>query len=178
VLLWWPYFAYAIGLRTLKRALGVDAVPWHEVAPGVWLGRSPFRGERAPEVDVAVDVAAEIATPAPRVAPARYLSLPTLNKRAPEPEALLDVMRELAGGERRVFVFCGAGKGRSATVAAAILIARRLAVTPEEAEARLRDVRPGVRLHPPQRLALRRVSSRFSSGSPPPGSPPTTAAGW
>jgi protein-tyrosine phosphatase len=56
----------------------------------------------------------------------------------------------------RVYVHCAQGHGRTGLFAAAVLLARGAAATPAEAVARVRAVRPGVRLKPAQRRWLAR----------------------
>jgi hypothetical protein len=179
VVFWAPYLLWPRLVRLSKWIAGRDPVPWHEVAPGVWLGRRPRRGERTPAAAVAVDLAAEWATPAPRVAPARYLALPSLNKLPPPAVETARLVAELGPHPGPIFVFCSAGKGRSAAFAAALLVARGTCATADEAERRLATVRPGVRLHPGQRRLVERFrpAERSLPCGPPPAIPPTAAAG-
>lgn len=171
---WSPYLLFPRLVRAFKRLAGVDPVPWHEVAPGLWLGRRPKRGEPPPPADVAVDLAAEWAVSPSRLAPARYVALSSLNKLPPPFEATERLVAELVAGPSRVFVFCSAGKGRSATFAAALLLGRGICTSAEEAERRLAAARPGVRLHPGQRRLLERFSPPTSA--PPRARRPTAAA--
>jgi hypothetical protein len=177
-LFWTPYLVYPRLVRLWKRLVGMDPVPWHEVAPGVWLGRRPTRGERGPAAAVAVDLAAEVATPPARLAPARYVSLPSLNKLPPPVREIERLVVELAEHPGPIFVFCSAGKGRSATFAAALLLARGVCADPAAAERRLAAIRPGVRLHGRQRALLARFSRSSLTGSsaPLPAPRPTAAA--
>lgn len=176
-LFWAPYLLYPRLVRLWKRLVGMDPVPWHEVAPGVWLGRHPTRGERGPDAAVAVDLAAEVATPPSRLAPARYVSLPALNKLPPPAGATAALVAELAAHPGPLFVFCSAGKGRSASFAAALLLARGVCADPGEAERRLAAIRPGVRLHARQRRLLERFSRTVvPATSAPPRAPRPTAS--
>jgi len=172
-----PYLLYSAAIRRFKRGLAIDPVPWHEVAPGIFLGRSPFADETTPDVAVAVDLAAEVATPVQRLAAGSHLSLPTLNKLAPASEAFARTVQQLMHQDRGIFVFCGAGKGRSATVVAALLIGRGFCTSPQDAESYLARIRPGVRLHDPQRRLLDSFSGVPSSlpATLPPGCPPADA---
>jgi hypothetical protein len=72
-LFWLPYLFFPRLVRLYKRLVGMDPVPWHEVAPGLWLGRRPTRGERPPAVDVAV---AEVPPTPPRRLAKSSLLLP------------------------------------------------------------------------------------------------------
>src|SRR5262249_39640038 len=89
-----------------------------------------------------------------------YLCLPTLDNTAPEEGAVREMVAVLAGTTSAVYIHCAAGHGRSATVAAAVLLARGLASDVKEAEALLRKARPGVRLSPEQRHLLERLTAR------------------
>lgn len=92
-----------------------------------------------------------------QVQPPAYLSIPVWDTHCPTP-AQLDVAvlwaeRQVAAG-RTVLVHCAHGHGRSAAVLAAILIARGVAETPEEAEALMRAQRPNVKLNARQRRGV------------------------
>jgi len=80
------------------------------------------------------------------IAPQRYLYLPTVDDEAPSLEQLHKgvafIAAEVAEGGR-VYVHCGAGVGRAATMVAAYLVSTGL--TPDEAWARIRAVRPFIR---------------------------------
>ena len=82
-----------------------------------------------------------------------YTSLPTLDGAAPDRAEFDALVAHIvrAGG---VYVHCASGHGRSATLAAALLIARGLSASVPEAEERLRAARPGVRLSRAQRAFL------------------------
>jgi len=80
------------------------------------------------------------------IAPQRYLYLPTVDDEAPSLEQLHKgvafIAAEVAEGGG-VYVHCGAGVGRAATMVAAYLVSTGL--TPDEAWARIRAVRPFIR---------------------------------
>ena len=80
------------------------------------------------------------------IAPQRYLYLPTVDDEAPSLEQLHKgvafIAAEVAEGGG-VYVHCGAGVGRAATMVAAYLVSAGL--TPNQAWARIRAVRPFIR---------------------------------
>jgi protein-tyrosine phosphatase len=134
----------------------------NEVAPGLWVGRRAFAHELPPEVRLVVDLTAEF--PAPRaLAPnAAYVCLPTLDAFAPDADSLRALLEQILGAPGPVYVHCALGHGRSATVAAAVLLARGLANDVDHAEAVLRQARPLVRLLPVQRRVLERLAVQRS----------------
>lgn len=89
------------------------------------------------------------------IAPERYLYLPTVDDDAPSLEQLHEGMvfirQETAAGGS-VYVHCGAGVGRAATMAVAYLIGAGL--PPAEAWTAIRRVRPFVR---PSRVQLEQI---------------------
>ncbi|HEY66798.1 MAG TPA: dual specificity protein phosphatase family protein [Thermoflexia bacterium] len=93
------------------------------------------------------------------IAPERYLHLPTVNDEAPTLEQLRAgvafIAEEIARGGG-VYVHCGAGVGRAATMAAAYLISTGL--TPDRAWARIREVRPFIRPTPVQVAQIERFA--------------------
>ncbi len=85
------------------------------------------------------------------IAPERYLYLPTVDNDAPTLEQLRAgvafIVEEIAQGGG-VYVHCGSGVGRAATMAAAYLVSTGL--TPDQAWMRIREVRPFIRPAPVQ----------------------------
>jgi predicted protein tyrosine phosphatase len=80
------------------------------------------------------------------VATERYLHLPTVDDHAPTLEDLhtgVAFIEEEVARDGAVYVHCGSGIGRAATMAAAYLVSTGL--TPDEAWARIREVRPFIR---------------------------------
>jgi predicted protein tyrosine phosphatase len=93
------------------------------------------------------------------VAPARYLYLPTINNEAPTLEQLgkgVDFIAAEIGQGGGVYVHCRSGVGRAATMAAAYLVSTGL--TPDEAWARIRSVRPYVCPNPTQIAQVERFA--------------------
>jgi predicted protein tyrosine phosphatase len=93
------------------------------------------------------------------IAPERYLHLPTVDDTPPSLEHLregADLIAEEIERGGGVYVHCGSGVGRAPTMAAAYLVST--GVTPEEAWARIRAVRPFVRPRPQQVAQLRRFA--------------------
>jgi hypothetical protein len=160
-LAWWaclflgPYFLLTWATWHAERLLGREDCA-NEVVPGLWVGRRPFAHELPDGVRVIVDMTAEFSAAATGHRSTGYLCVPTLDGTAPDEAALrelLDVLRDKEG----VYLHCASGHGRSATVAAALLIIRGLAVDVEAAEAQLRQRRPGIRLNATQRRSLARM---------------------
>lgn len=156
----WPTLGPVLGLLSalwhLQLWVRREAV-CHEVAAGVWLGRRPRYGEIPAGVRLVVDLTAEFAK-APGVGMGHeYACLPTLDGLAPgavEVEAILAKI-EACGGP--VYVHCALGHGRSALVAAAVLLRRGIVGDIRAAELHLRERRPGVRLKGAQRRLLARL---------------------
>ena len=98
------------------------------------------------------------------IAPTRYLYLPTPDDTPPSLEqlrrgvAFIAQEAEQGGG---VYVHCGAGVGRAATMAAAYLVSTGL--TPDQAWARLRAVRPFIRPQPVQSAQIQRFAETWES---------------
>ena len=138
------------GQRRLQRAPGC-----HEVAPGVWLGRRPLAGELPVGVRLVVDLTSEF----PKgVIPAGvgYCSLPCLDAAAPD-LVVFEATVSRAIESEAVYIHCALGHGRSATLAAAVLVGRGIAGSAEEAEGMLARLRPGVGLC----LAQRRLLAKY-----------------
>jgi protein tyrosine phosphatase (PTP) superfamily phosphohydrolase (DUF442 family) len=96
------------------------------------------------------------------LAPTRYLSLPTVDDQAPTLEQLdrgsAFITEEIIRGGA-VYVHCGSGIGRAATMAAAHLISTGL--TAEQAWVEIRKARPFIRPTPPQIEQVERFAARM-----------------
>lgn len=152
LLLWLPYFLLTWGVWYLGRLVKRRSHS-HEIVPGLWLGAWPNTSSKLPtNTALIVDLTAEFPR---RNHNADYLCLPTLDADAPTLEALTTAVAAIQASPGPVYVHCAAGHGRSATVVAAVLIARGLAQDLDDAEKQMQRIRPGVRLTPPQRKLLR-----------------------
>ena len=85
-----------------------------------------------------------------------YLCLPTVDHTAPTQTALRAGVDFITANcrERKVYVHCALGHGRSATVVAAWLLADNPRLMVEAAIKQLQAIRPGVRLNSEQRESL------------------------
>jgi predicted protein tyrosine phosphatase len=130
------------------------------IAPGVIVG-GQYRRRGWPELKRAgvtgvVNMRIEFCDREAGIAPERYLRLPTVDDEAPSQEQLrrgVAFMQEEIARGGAVYVHCGAGMGRAATMAAAYLVSQ--GQTPDEAWAQIRAVRPFIRPTPPQIDAVR-----------------------
>ncbi|HEX4450760.1 MAG TPA: dual specificity protein phosphatase family protein [Kofleriaceae bacterium] len=155
---WGPVFLYQwISHEVVRRWSGEPVAT--EVAPGVWVARRPRADELPSEIAIVVDLCAEF--PAARAVRAhpRYLAVPTLDARCPRPAELARIADTVIAAGGPAFIHCALGHGRSATVAAAVMIKRGDA-TLDNVEAKLRALRPKIGLNARQRAALAAAISR------------------
>lgn len=131
---------------------------WNRVTPWLYLGRRAGAGELPEEVTLVVDLTAEFPVDRGVLGARSYVSLPTLDAHVPEEQALARLVQKINEHEGVLYIHCAYGHGRSALVAAALLLARGEATSPEEAVARLKAVRSRVNLSPSQMNALRRFA--------------------
>ncbi|MFL6234320.1 MAG: dual specificity protein phosphatase family protein, partial [Thermoanaerobaculia bacterium] len=121
---------------------------------GLLLGRIPTRRElRESGVRSLVDLVAELPVDRAGIA---YRAVPLLDLLPPSSEeiaAAVAAVDELAG-ERPTLLCCALGYGRSATVAAACLLASGCAADLDEAIEQVRRARPGIALSPAHRRQL------------------------
>ena len=96
------------------------------------------------------------------LAPPRYLYLPTVDDTAPSLEHLREgvafIEHEIANGGS-VYVHCGAGVGRAATMAVAYLV--HTGLMPDRAWARVRKVRPFIRPSAVQVAQIERFAAQL-----------------
>jgi len=141
-----------------------------EVCDGVFLGRIPGRGERAPFAAI-VDLCAELpfiacttaiaGKPAMRPAQSAYRSLPTLDLIAADANLLqqaADAIEHLRT-QGPLLVCCALGYSRSASAVAAWLLLSGRCSDAAQAEALIREARPGIVLHPAHRQVLQHLGA-------------------
>jgi hypothetical protein len=153
-----PYFAFAWLLWRTHRLISREDA-WNEVAPGLFLGRR-VEGRELPDVPAVVDMTAEFVEPRSIRRLPGYHCLATLDANAPDERRFLDLVDQLATTPR-LFIHCAQGHGRSATLAAALLMRRGLASSAHDAEAQLKAKRPAVSLKRVQRDFLDRLRARL-----------------
>lgn len=162
-----PYFAYAWTLWHLLRLIRRERA-WDEVAPGIIVGRRALKGELPPGVGIVVDLTAEFREPHAVREGRHYLSHPILDAAAPHDRAaFLDLVSELSTREGLIYIHCAEGHGRTGTLAAALLLARGLTGSLQEALTQLKRGRPRIRLHHTQFAALTELEERLATGSTP-----------
>lgn len=127
----WPY---TLGAWINSRCWTRGQEPWQHLADGVWIGRAP-----APGADFAtvIDLTAEMPVRA------RH-HIPVLDLTVPNADQVIAAVAAIIGAERPALVCCALGYSRSATVAAAWLLAAGQATSADEAIAKVRLVRPHV----------------------------------
>lgn len=150
-----PYHVVA-WLRVRWDALVHREAPWNEVAPGLYLGRVVGPDGLPPGTRVIVDLTSEFAVPAATRANREYYLLSTLDTSVPRYDDFARIAREVAAHAGPTYVHCAAGHGRSATFAAALLIAKGSAHDVNGAVAMLVAARPAVHLHRAQRALVQR----------------------
>jgi hypothetical protein len=156
-LVYWPYFALNyLSLRLFRRTSREESVA--EIVPGLWLGclLSPRDEKSLPTVLAVLDLTAEFSEVAFLQTVPHYLCVPVLDTTAPTLEELKCGVEFLIVHHRQgvVYVHCALGHGRSGTFVTAYLVASGEMETIDEALAHLRGIRPGIDLHPAQRILL------------------------
>jgi hypothetical protein len=164
-----PYvLANKLVLR-LVRLRGRRKSHFHEVLPGVFLGPRPVDADKKSFEDAGIravlDLTCEFDEPAfARRLPA-YTVIPLLDSTAPSAEELAAAVRWCREQSEHggVYIHCAAGRGRSATVVAALGIDLGHARDAEEAVALVRSRRPTIAPNGAQLAALRAWTSARKS---------------
>jgi protein-tyrosine phosphatase len=125
-----------------------------QIQPGVWIGRRPLLGDLPGDVQLIVDCTAEFRL-APGISPDRqYVNLPMLDHSVPTLAAFGQLIESLSTRPETMYIHCAQGHGRSALVAAAVLLARGDATSIDGAMEQIRCVRSRVKLGVTQRALL------------------------
>jgi protein-tyrosine phosphatase len=151
-----PFFLATWGVWHVQRLLGREDAS-NEVAPGLWVGRRPYRHELPEGTALVVDMTAEFPVAAAIRREVPFVIVPTLDGTAPSAD-LEPVLERIEAAQGPVYIHCAAGHGRSATVAAVVAIRRGLAGDVSEAQRLLRAARPGIKLNRAQRERATRAS--------------------
>lgn len=159
LLLTWLVFHIVTTLRGSRDA--------SEVTRGLWLGRRPMLRDVPIGTTLIADMTCEFSAVRGLDEACAYIALPTLDNSAPPLAGLLAFVRRIAAHEGVVYLHCAQGHGRSALVAACVLIARGKAKDPESALAMIRKVRPRIRLTRGQMKRLREAAEALLTPSPP-----------
>lgn len=160
VIVLFPFFGFIWTMWRIFSAITPEPAS-HEVAPGLHLGRRPLPGQLPAGVTLVVDLTAEF--PSYRAQGVEVIGAWSLDAKAPPAVDLDRVVDHAARHPGGVLIHCAAGHGRSALVAALVLIRRGLAVGLDSAERALKAVRPAVRLHGAQRVAGEAALARDSA---------------
>lgn len=119
----------------------------------VWLARRLLAHELPAEVETVVDLTCEQVEPTAIRRRPHHVCFPILDAAAPRLVDLRAAIERVAAADR-VLIHCAQGHGRTGLFAAALLLRRGLASTPEQALARIIAARPAVRLSRVQRQVL------------------------
>lgn len=151
-LAWAPLFAYQWVVYEAGRRLTGEPVAT-EVGPGVYVARRPRAHELPEGIAIVVDLCAEFPAASGVTRGRTYLAIPTLDASAPTPSQIASAVDAIIAANGAAFIHCAHGHGRSATVAAAVLIRRGVA-TLGDVEAKMQALRPRISLNATQRAAL------------------------
>jgi predicted protein tyrosine phosphatase len=136
--------------HTVRRISGANILALSRISPHLHVGgqyrRHGWPRLAARGITAVVNLRVEFDDQQAGIAPSSYLYLPTVDDHAPSlvhlEQGVQFIEQEAAQGGG-VFVHCGSGVGRAPTMAAAYLV--RTGMSPDEAWARIREVRPFIR---------------------------------
>jgi protein-tyrosine phosphatase len=133
----------------------------HEILPGIWLGGRVFASEIPDGISLIVDLTAEFIEPQDLMAGKTYICIPTLDASGPSDEQFFEIVEKICTWQGNVYLHCALGRGRSATVAAGILLAKGIVDDVDGAKTLLRNIRPGVDFSSSQRQLLERFKEKL-----------------
>lgn len=134
-----------------------------EVAPGLWVGRRPVARELPQGVRLVVDLTCELWEPRSVRNASAYVCEPTLDERFLPEDRAAELIRRVAGAPGPILIHCAQGHGRSATLAAAVMVARGVGSDLDDAQRRIAAARPRIRIHPSQRKAAGKALKRLQA---------------
>jgi protein-tyrosine phosphatase len=125
-----------------------------QVAPGLWIGGRVGLQQLPGGIVQVIDLAAEFPEIRHVVESTQYISIPVLDGISPPVDSLVNVAEQFAKSTSPIYVHCALGHGRSATMAAGILLLRGMAASVAEAELIICAARPKIRLNRNQKATL------------------------
>jgi len=163
--LMFPYLLTLLAVWNLLRLFRKEE-PFHELIPGVFIGRR-LKGREMPEkMDAVLDLTCEFFEPESIVRSKKYISFPIMDGFIPDEKKLLELIYSLEGVRGNLYIHCAEGHGRTGLIAMCILLSRGLAADPAEALAAIRKVRKGVGLSVVQRKFMEKIQDKFKREKP------------
>lgn len=155
-----PFILFMHGLRAGLNKLRWREDPWNEVVDGIYVGRLVPLAQLPSDVGTVVDLTSEHLPDRALVKAKTYVCLPTLDGSAPAHDELVELLRHRDEWPGKVYVHCAAGHGRSALVAACLVVLGGFADSVDEAMTRMKKKRSKVHLVPQQRnTAVRAIEA-------------------
>lgn len=151
-LVWGPHLGISwltyTGFRAIRGERAADLV-----SPRIYVGRRPRASEIPKDVTLVIDLCAELPTHAHIRDNYTYLALPTLDGTDPTEADLQRAIEAFKATKGAAYVHCAFGHGRSATVAAALILDQGLHSS-ATVEDEMRKARGGIRMSRAQRERL------------------------
>mgnify|MGYP002622249737 CR=1 FL=1 len=151
---------YLLTLWTLWHVLRLvrSAPAVSQLTENIWIGRRLLSHELPDEITHVVDLTCEFNEPA-ELRQRSYFSFPILDGASATPDQLRIWAKTVADLPGNVFIHCAEGHGRTGLFAAAVLLYRGDATSPEEALSSVQSKRARVRLGREQLAVLREAYS-------------------
>ena len=153
VLLLLPYLLYTWLLWHIWRLSCRDSA-FNELCDGITIGRRLLPAELPAHVRAVFDLTCEFPEPRRIRGSVAYRCVPALDSRAPDVGNLRAAALEILDLKHGVYIHCANGRGRTGTLAAAVLMLSGKAATPDAALALVRTRRRSVSLKPIQLSSL------------------------
>lgn len=166
-ILFLPYFILLYVSNLISLWLTRKHRVWNQLTDHVYIGRRFFSFQlkhlKYHEIDSILDLTAEFSEPKFAVGRFNYRSIPILDNHVTD----LDKLEKAAGwietevaANRKVFIHCAMGHGRTGLVTGAWLISSNQAASAEEALMMMQTVRPALRLKTHQFRLLEAFAGR------------------
>lgn len=154
--------------------------PFHKVSQTLYLGRFPLRYPSEFPIDVAniVDLTAEFVVRKDVASGRRYICLPSLDCELPGAHDMVSLARDVATWPGDTYIHCANGHGRSASVAALVMVLKGEAASVDAAFATMKSTRTLVGIQPQQRAVLMQAEAMLHvAHGPSNGASASTSAG-
>ncbi len=152
-----PFLVFMRLLRTFLTWRRHDEDPWNEVSEGLYVGRILAPDTLPSDVVTVVDMTSEFLEPEGIIDGYDYRCLPTLDGAVPSVAALRAFLGTSPEWQAPIYVHCAAGHGRSAMLAACLLVRWERAADVDSAMATMKKARARVHLTGEQRHCAERA---------------------
>ena len=139
-----PFLSYTSGTWHIYRILSREN-PFDKISDSLTIGRRLLPKEISERYDCYVDLTAEFDEPKTIREKSSYICLPILDASTPKIKDFINLLKQIEN--KKIFIHCAQGHGRTGLVALAFIMRKGLVKDPKEGILHLQSLRPALKLN-------------------------------